>query len=195
MKVKVCPECGKHNSENAWSCADCGTTLALNTLIDTDDFQAEGQQALSEISPYFKQDVETVLNTVIQSHETVVYGCDITQLGGIRFGYLLITSHRLICVKFESETEGEFARIASSMANPLKAFLNEFTGRNIPRPKRFCHEVRPSGSTRVPLIAVGSPKYPLTAREEESRNMKIYNLQELVSVNIGNSLPILPEFS
>ena len=36
MKVKVCPNCGKHNPESAWSCENCGATLSIRTLIDID---------------------------------------------------------------------------------------------------------------------------------------------------------------
>ena len=43
MKVRVCPKCGKHNLENAWSCTNCGESLSINTLID-----AESSQLLSK---------------------------------------------------------------------------------------------------------------------------------------------------
>jgi len=184
MRVKVCPNCGKHNSENAWNCDDCGATLSMKTLVDTDEFQSESEQALSEISTYFKQDVEHILNTIIQSHESIVWGCNIAQLASIRFGYLMVTSHRLICVKFDSETEGEAARTVSSFLNPLKTIAKEFTGRNVPHPKRSSIEVYPSGSTREPLIAVNYPSYPLTPKEEESRKQQIFDLDDLVSANV-----------
>ena len=34
MKVRVCPQCGKHNSENTFNCIHCGETLSVNTLVD-----------------------------------------------------------------------------------------------------------------------------------------------------------------
>jgi hypothetical protein len=34
MKVRICPQCGKQYNENAWSCADCGATLSMNTIVD-----------------------------------------------------------------------------------------------------------------------------------------------------------------
>lgn len=184
MKVKVCPECGKQNSESAWSCADCGNTLSMKTLIDTDDLPSESEKALVEISPYFKQDVEEVLETVIQGHESIIWGCNITQLTSIRFGYLLMTSNHLICVKFDSETEGNAVSTVASILNPLKALSKEVTGLNIPRPTRSFIEVFPSGSTREPLIAVNYPSYPLTHKEEETRKQQIYELDDLVSANV-----------
>ncbi len=36
MKVRVCPNCRKHNEEKAWSCTNCGETLSVNTLIDVE---------------------------------------------------------------------------------------------------------------------------------------------------------------
>lgn len=46
MKVRVCPKCGKHNSENAVNCSDCGTTLSIKTLIDT-----ESREVVKEKEP------------------------------------------------------------------------------------------------------------------------------------------------
>lgn len=34
MKVRVCPNCGKHNPDNAWNCQECGATLSIDTLTD-----------------------------------------------------------------------------------------------------------------------------------------------------------------
>jgi len=36
MKVRVCPKCEKHKLESVFSCIDCGTTIPINTLLDTD---------------------------------------------------------------------------------------------------------------------------------------------------------------
>jgi len=184
MKVKVCPECGKHNSESAWSCDDCGTTLSMKTLIDTEDIQSEGQQVLSEISSHFKQDVENVLETDIQSHETVVYGCNITELGSMHFGYLLITSHRLICVKFSSETKRSATRTGVSLlSGVLTSAVREISGANVDS-RRPILKVFPSEISRNPLIAVDYPKTPLTSQEDDSRFAIIHDLKDLVSANI-----------
>ena len=85
MKVRVCPKCGKHNLEKAWHCIDCGTTIPMTALIDTETSQPSaglfaGQPALSSISPYFEQDVVEVLNTNMQDPKSIIWGCNITQL-------------------------------------------------------------------------------------------------------------------
>jgi len=183
MKIKLCPECGKHNSENAWNCVDCGTTLSMKTLIDTDDAQSETQQSLSDISPYFEGDVENTLETVVQGHETVDYGCNITQLGSRQFGYLLITSRRLICVKFGSETKRSTARTRASLLSGALTFVaREISGSNIDA-KRPMIKVFPGRTSRNPLFAVDYPKSPLTSQEEASRVVIIQDLKNIVSAN------------
>ena len=116
MKVRVCPNCGKHNEEDAFSCADCGTTLSMKTLMDVDSGRllnvkpVAGYTELAEISPYFEQDVMEVIRHVIPINEKIVWGCNITRLGralpllahivllgsDFLFGYLIITDQRLI---------------------------------------------------------------------------------------------------
>ena len=49
MHIRICQKCGKHNLENAWSCADCGETLSLKTLVD-----ATNTQLVAEISESLK---------------------------------------------------------------------------------------------------------------------------------------------
>lgn len=39
MIVRVCPNCGKHNAEKGVNCIDCGTTLSIKTLMDTESGQ------------------------------------------------------------------------------------------------------------------------------------------------------------
>ena len=39
MNVRVCPKCGKHNSDSAWTCAGCGETLSIKTLRDIENGQ------------------------------------------------------------------------------------------------------------------------------------------------------------
>lgn len=36
MRVRICTECGKHNSEIAWSCAHCGAALSVDTITEVD---------------------------------------------------------------------------------------------------------------------------------------------------------------
>jgi hypothetical protein len=187
MKVKVCPKCGKHNLENAWSCTDCGQTLSMKTLIDTEDGQPSvvpiaGQPALSNVSLHFEQDVVEILDAIIQGDESVIWGCNITQSARIppfKFGYLIITSQRLICVRFKSELKREAASSALSLLlSPLTFLMKEAVRLNV-RPKR------PLLSPAVP--AVNYPSYPLTPDEKASRRVAIHDLENLVSADLASS--------
>ena len=109
MKVRVCPKCGKHNLENAWQCIDCGATLSMKTLMDTEIGELlsvtpiAGHATLSEISAYFEQDVIETLKTTARIDESIIWGCDFVKLSQAPpfiFGYLIITSRQLICVRF-----------------------------------------------------------------------------------------------
>lgn len=53
MNIRICSKCGKHNLENAWSCADCGETLSLKTLID-----AKNTQLVSDITESIKEKIK-----------------------------------------------------------------------------------------------------------------------------------------
>lgn len=41
MKVRICPNCNKQNLENAFNCANCGTTLSVSTLVEVEFSQTE----------------------------------------------------------------------------------------------------------------------------------------------------------
>jgi ribosomal protein L40E len=41
MKIRLCPECGKHNPGDAWNCANCGQALALETIVEMDETLVE----------------------------------------------------------------------------------------------------------------------------------------------------------
>ena len=180
MKVRVCPKCGKHNLEKAWHCIDCGTTIPMTALIDTETSQPSaglfaGQPALSSISPYFEQDMVEVLNTNMQDPKSIIWGCNITQLTrqpqgkmvrlmagnlmfgdlNLMFGYLMITSQWLICAQFESEFK-----------------------------RRPYLEVWTTANTRTPAFAVDYPRSPLTPEEKASRKVTIYDLEDLVSAQL-----------
>ena len=156
----------------------------MNTLIDTDNIPSDSVQALAEISPYFKQDLENVLNKVIQGYESVIFGCNITQLESFRFGYLLITSHRLICVKFNSDTKRDAARTGLSLFfGAFTFFAREISEDNVDS-KRSTLKIFPGRGSRFPLIAVDYPKFPLTSTEEDSRLFIVHDLKNLVSADI-----------
>jgi transcription elongation factor Elf1 len=69
MKVRVCPKCEKHNLENAFNCIDCGTTLSIKTLLDTETGEMNvkplaGEKELTDISMDFEEHVLEILNPV-----------------------------------------------------------------------------------------------------------------------------------
>jgi ribosomal protein S27AE len=192
-KVRVCPKCGKHNLENAWHCIDCGTTLSVKTLMDVEDGQPSmapiaGERALSSLSPHFEQDVAELLDTALQDDESVVWGCNITQISRtppFRLGYLLVTSQRLICVEFESEVEGRGVQLGCLLevlqvllSLPKEVGLED--GHKVQvRPKR------PWIGATVP--AVNCPSYPLTPKELASRRGAVYDLESLVSAHLESA--------
>ena len=178
MKVRVCPKCGKHNPESVWHCADCGETLGVNTLVDTEAPQK--LDVMRNISRPYHEDVAELVGTIIQSGESVIRGYDITQIIGgeaFAFGYLVITSQRLIRVQFESETKRRASSWLAAAGNPLSFLVKEAVGVNV-RPER-------------PLIggvpAVNRPSYPLTPKEKASRKMAIHDLENLVSADLASS--------
>ena len=195
-KVRVCPECGKQNLENAWHCVDCGTTLSVQTLMDVEDGQPSmapipSQRALSSLSPHFKQDAAELLGTVLQDDDSVVWGCNITQISSappFRFGYLLVTSRRLIRVEFESEvTRDAVGAVLKVLQIPFTDFVEWAWAaaealRHNERPKRGWA----GGSSPVP--AVSYPNYPLTPNELASRTEAVYDLESLVSADLESAL-------
>ncbi len=36
MKIRICSKCGKHNSVQDWQCVECGQTLSMDTLVESD---------------------------------------------------------------------------------------------------------------------------------------------------------------
>jgi uncharacterized membrane protein len=53
MRIRICPKCAAHNPENTWSCANCGETLSLKTLVD-----ATNTKLVSEISEKIRNQIE-----------------------------------------------------------------------------------------------------------------------------------------
>ena len=68
MKVRVCPSCGKVNEELAFHCGNCGQTLSIKTLMDTDSERflkstpQAGEVALINISPAFQEEAGRILS-------------------------------------------------------------------------------------------------------------------------------------
>lgn len=178
MKVRVCPKCGKHNDESAFSCIDCGTTLSLKTLVDLDSGKflnvkpIAGYTELADISPYFEEDVEDIIRRTISFGERIVWGCNIAHLaqaGGISpllpgimvvsgkallFGYAIITDQRLITVYFTSD------------------------------PERSRLEVWTSHNSLKPIFAVGQPGFELSSKEKLSRQVTSHPFSDLASIRM-----------
>lgn len=195
MKVKICPGCGKHNLEKAWICADCGNTLSLKTVFNIADHKiVDGQipekLSLSNISSFLQVDVEEILIPINRDHESIIRGANITQVSKIstpKFGFLILTSLRLILVYFTSDT----IRIKSYIGGVLEMGV---IGGSI---------AEALGTNEVPkhgLIYAGSfgyasdcPKQPLTRKEKFSREVKIYQIEDLSSIKLhwmGNLISI-----
>lgn len=37
-KVRICPNCERHNPPDSWNCIDCGRTLSIKSIVNADDF-------------------------------------------------------------------------------------------------------------------------------------------------------------
>ena len=51
MNVRTCPNCGEHNSAEAWNCNNCGETLSLDTLTELQDADVGPQNLVESSSP------------------------------------------------------------------------------------------------------------------------------------------------
>lgn len=188
MKVRVCPNCGKHNPENIVNCNDCGTTLSMKTLVDIEEGGKQnrvgGRSLLTNTSPYFEQDLTDILKTVKTGFEEVVWGNNFTQVAEkppYNFGFFIITSWRLICVYFTAEINidlpkrtyldlGESSRAKSVGANIIWLLFGWLIALIA---KRLQHK-----------LAVNYPTTELTQKEKISRTMAVYDLKNLVSKDL-----------
>ena len=182
MKVKVCPKCGKHNSESAWSCADCGETLSLNTLVDTDTGQQSnvvpiaGHTTLSKISAHFEEDVADTLKTNVRIDESVNWGGNFAVLSKTRpyiFGYFVITPRQLIRVQFVSDMKR--ANAMQLLLKPLAFLIKDLFGINA----GSTHPLATDSThpwTSVGLSNVAYPSQQLTQTEKDSRKVLVNDL-------------------
>ena len=184
MIERVCPKCGKHNLENAWHCTDCGETLSLKTLMDTDSGRllsatpVAGHTALSEISACFERDVLETLRTINGTGESIIWGSNWFSLSDAPpffFGYLIVTSRQLVCVQFASDTKKAKASSAIRLLlNPINSLMRELAG--------------VYGESTHPWTAMGArfpyPSHPLTPAERYSRVVIANELGNLMSASI-----------
>jgi len=182
MKVRVCPNCGKQNSENTFNCIDCGTTLSIKTLIDTDELQGNsvaGKGVLSNIPPYLSEEVAEIIKTVKEGYEDILLGSNITQVAGkapFRFGFLILTTQRLVCEYFESDIDVAHrvpSRTYHDLSDQAKgAALHIMVGPVL-------------GMFAPKLIAVDNPSYALSQKEKSSRVITDYKLKDLVKADLS----------
>ena len=194
MKVKICPECSKHNLENAWNCVDCGRTLSMKTLVDAESHQTYGGPLeyfpqLSNISTYFHEDVAELLDTTRRRDESIIHGANITQLSTgapFRFGYVILTSQRFICVLFECELKRDKIDSIDRVLEPISLILGiDATFKSPPwLPKRAYREWGSSPTSISQVVVLESLSAPLTPKEEASRIVIIHKLKDVVSENL-----------
>jgi hypothetical protein len=188
MKVKVCPKCGKHNLENAWNCIDCGETLSVKTLMDTDSGQLlsvtpiAGHTTLSEISTNFEEDVAETLKTTVRIDESIIWGCNFAKLSKTPpyiFGYLIITSRQLACVQFISDTKRDKGSSGIQLLlNPLIFLIKELFG---------VYEDSTHPWVAVGLSNVPYPSQKLTPTEKSSRKVIANHLNNLRAVQLASA--------
>jgi hypothetical protein len=184
MIVRVCPKCGKHNLEKAWHCADCGETLSLKTLTDTDSGRLlsatpiAGHGTLSEISANFEQDVLETLRTTVRRDESILWGCNwlgLSEASPFFFGYLIVTSRQLVRVQFASDTKkAKKSSAIQLLLSPMAYLMKEMSG---------VYE-----ESTHPWTAVGArvpyPSNPLTPAERNSRRVMANELRHLAAASL-----------
>ena len=186
MKVRICPKCGRHNPENSWSCEDCGETLPMNTLFDPDKKVTKEEIIFGQLSPHFKENVDSILKEKMVAGEELLWACNIvfpSYSPPYKFGYLLITSEKAIVAKFSVDLRAsgnKMARAASMILNPLGFVAKEVSGKATP-PKRSHQPVWLSEGSNRPMIAVNHPSAALSENELKSLAVSSYQLKDLVS--------------
>jgi hypothetical protein len=177
MQIRLCPECGKVNDENAWNCVNCGTTLGIETLMDAAQAQAEEadlprKRALISVSKYFKDDYTNLLDTALHEDETIIKGCDINRYSmspPFDFGYLILTNKRLICVSFSADTD-----IHMSETVPRRPYLTS----------TYASGLTERGHA-ISSYAVDKIDSPLTENERSTRDVTTLHLKNLYSADLA----------
>jgi hypothetical protein len=216
MKIKICPKCGKQNDEDAWNCVDCGTTLSMKTLVEVDKTNLssstyKSKPASINLSEYFAQDFSDLQKT-IRGYETVVQACNITQLtkkapfrlgNPFRFGYLVLTSQRLIWVIFESEprsklkyhlyalipgvalgilfmvTDGFVAGLAYGLLFTLALQFFPLRMAQMPPQRPYIEHFG--------FFAVDQITSPLSTKEKSSRKVISFDLRKIAAATLSSS--------
>lgn len=186
MKIRLCPKCGKQNDINTWNCVDCGATLSMNTIVESGGQSSQiaiaGKGVLSSVSPFFQDDLTELIKNNTRSSESIIKGCDICQpsaLPPFKFGYLIITSHQLLCVCFNSDIKPDLIQGVLPKRTWLRRELGNFTQ---------------GGSVKslIPHLVdhrfVNRPDYGLTPSEKSSREIKSYSLDTLYSSELTNDV-------
>lgn len=178
-KIKICPKCGKQNDMNTWNCTDCGATLSVNTLVNSENIQSKQlelayQRTLGNVSPYFQNDILNNIFESLQADEKIIRGFDIclpSSSTPFWFGYMVVTSQRLISVYFQADTH--FSLLEGN--TPQRSFTRFGT--------------RSDGETLIDRLDA-----PLTSKEKNSRDAIILSLGDLSSIELIQDVVLNTKF-
>ena len=179
MKIKLCPQCGKQNDVNAWNCVDCGATLSMKTLTDTESLVSKQleltyQQRLGSISPYFQNDVLDKFIKILRDDEIIVKGFDVCLSSSSTpfwFGYVVLTSERLISVYFEADTQ--FSILEGNI--PLRSFIK-------------------TGTRQEKEIFINRLETLITPKELSSRSDIVLEIGDLSSIELVQDVVLKMKF-
>lgn len=178
MKVRVCPECGKHNPENAWNCVECGSTLSVKTVMATDPggafsrTQEAGHVFLPDISSCFHDDINETIPSALDFGEEIIWGCNFYRPPA-RTGYLVITSRKLICVDFAAKSQKQKSHFTVNAFDFIVNILAE-------NESLLPFDSEPAGGPGV----VPYPDPILSAAAKNSRRIITYELRDIVSTRL-----------
>ena len=187
MDVRICPKCKTHNFEDAFSCKDCGTTLSVKTLWETD---SDENYVLTKIDKAFRNDVDAVVEKVKPGFEEVLWGSNFAQISKdppFLFGYIIITSQRLFCVYFEADTIKQRISRRKFWARPdpfslLLGLTVNFFPQSGQRPRRPHLEFSTNNGCMVT-----PPMSSLSQSEQKSRKLFEYDLRDIESAQLVRS--------
>jgi hypothetical protein len=204
MKIKLCPECGKHNTESAWSCVDCGKTLSLKTLIDTEAQEATlgtyaDQYELSQLSPRYLQDAMEILDIALRYEEEDIIRCFEFDTPH-NFGYIILTSHQLIHVNFAHviQTDNDDFGLISFVSMFFNLVLVRFLGfitYLISYAFVMIVDILSSilrRRTQAAHLRLSPKPKPgqLSNAEQASRQAWVYNLADLESIDLAEKVQL-----
>lgn len=184
MKIRLCPKCGKQNDENAWNCADCGTTLSMNTIVDSNDVEVKKEELihiheLADISPYFRDDYKELVGNIFKNGEKIIKGCDVAESSRyppFEFGYVILLQEKLISASFLADVQPISLLPQRACIDSGGERLDTFLGIN----QRTVGPRTGPGNLRY---AVDRLDAPLTDTEKSSRRLTSMQPKDLYSID------------